>query len=104
MRFGNARFALLSRWSVSAVISMAPPAAVAAQVAPRQPVGVFTAAQADSGRAIYERTCAGCHGVNFEGSGDAPPLAGGTFLLKWGPKMISELLGEILQTMPPANP
>jgi hypothetical protein len=83
---------------------MAAPAAVAAQEAPRQPIGALTDAQAQSGRAIYNRNCAGCHGVNFEGSGDAPSLAGGTFMLKWGPKMVSELFGEILQTMPPANP
>jgi alcohol dehydrogenase (cytochrome c) len=83
---------------------MAAPAVVAAQEAPRQPIGAFTAAQAQSGRAIYDRNCAGCHGVGFEGSGDAPPLAGGTFMLKWGPRMVSELFGEILQNMPPANP
>ena len=69
-----------------------------------QPAGVFTAAQAQSGRAIYEQNCSACHGANFEGSGDAPALAGGTFMLKWGPKMVSELFGEILQNMPPTNP
>jgi alcohol dehydrogenase (cytochrome c) len=83
---------------------MATLAVSAAQEAARQPLGPFTAAQAQSGRAIYNRNCAGCHGVNFEGSGDAPSLAGGTFMLKWGPKMVSELFGDILQTMPPTNP
>jgi alcohol dehydrogenase (cytochrome c) len=53
---------------------------------------------------VYEQSCAGCHGQNFEGSGDAPALAGGTFLLKWRTKMVSELFGEILQTMPPTSP
>ena len=28
-------------------------------------------------------------------------VAGGTFMLKWGPKPVSELFGVILQTMPP---
>jgi len=42
--------------------------------------------------------------MDLEGSGDAPPLAGGTFMLKWGPKMVSELVGTILETMPPADP
>ena len=69
-----------------------------------QPAGVFTIAQAQAGRAVYEQNCSACHGANFEGSGDAPSLAGGTFMLKWGPKMVSELFGEILQTMPPTNP
>src|SRR5271170_2519637 len=66
--------------------------------------GIFTAAQAQSGRAIYTQNCAGCHGADFEGSGDAPALAGGTFMLKWRTKMVSELFGEILQNMPPTNP
>src|SRR5271165_1779454 len=65
---------------------------------------IFTSAQAESGRAIYAQSCSGCHGANFEGSGDAPPLAGGTFMLKWRPKMVSELFGEILQNMPTTNP
>jgi len=42
--------------------------------------------------------------MNLEGSGDAPALVGGTFLLKWRPKMVSELFGDILQTMPASNP
>jgi alcohol dehydrogenase (cytochrome c) len=78
--------------------------AMTAGIVPAQPAGVFTSAQAQAGRAVYEQNCSACHGVNFEGSGDAPSLVGGTFMLKWGPKMVSELFGEILQTMPPTNP
>src|SRR5215469_10731830 len=70
----------------------------------QRPVSVFTPEQADSGRMIYSQRCASCHGAQFEGSGDAPALTGGTFLLKWRSKMISELFGLILQTMPPTNP
>jgi alcohol dehydrogenase (cytochrome c) len=65
---------------------------------------MFTAEQSQSGRAIYTRICSGCHGADFEGSGDAPSLAGGTFMIKWRSRMVSELFVEILQTMPPANP
>ena len=65
---------------------------------------IFTAAQADAGRGVYDQNCAGCHGANFQGSGDAPALAGGTFMLHWRPKMVSELFGEIIQTMPPTSP
>src|SRR6266550_2712776 len=79
-------------------------AVLAAQQAPQPSAGVFTAEQAQSGRAIYDRNCSACHGLNFEGSGDAPALAGGTFMLKWRPKMVSELFGLILQTMPPTRP
>jgi alcohol dehydrogenase (cytochrome c) len=69
----------------------------------QQAGGIFTAAQAQSGRAIYDRNCSACHGATFEGSGDAPALAGPNFMLKWGPRMASELFGVILQTMPPTN-
>src|ERR1700675_4691306 len=93
------RSVLPSRLLLSAVLG-----AVTLAVVSAQPAGVFTAAQAQAGRAVYEQNCSACHGANFEGSGDAPTLAGGTFMLKWGPKMVSELFGEILQTMPPTSP
>ena len=47
-------------------------AALAAALSAQPPVGIFTAQQAELGRAIYDRTCAACHGPDFEGSGDAP--------------------------------
>jgi alcohol dehydrogenase (cytochrome c) len=65
---------------------------------------VFNSAQASSGAALYARVCAGCHGADLGGSGDAPALTGGTFMLKWRSKMVSELFGQIMQTMPPSNP
>src|ERR1019366_3901379 len=74
-----------------------------AQQAPAQTAAVFTAAQAQAGQGVYDQNCAGCHGANFQGSGDAPALAGGTFMLHWRPKMVSELFGEIIQTMPPTS-
>lgn len=68
------------------------------------PAAVLTQTQVESGLAVYEQGCAGCHGVDLEGSGGAPALVGGTFRLIWGPKMVSELFGVILQTMPPTSP
>jgi alcohol dehydrogenase (cytochrome c) len=65
---------------------------------------IFTIEQVQAGRAIYTRVCSACHGADLEGAGDAPALAGGTFLLKWRRKMASELVGEILQNMPPSDP
>ena len=90
------RSAILSRSLFSALLVVGVPDIITAQ----QPAGVFTLEQAQSGHALYNRNCAACHGIDLEGSGDAPPLAGGTFMLKWGPKMSSELFGLILQTMP----
>jgi alcohol dehydrogenase (cytochrome c) len=65
---------------------------------------VYSPGQATSGAALYAQACAACHGADLGGSGDAPALAGGTFMLKWRSKMVSELFGQILQTMPPTNP
>src|SRR5437016_3977347 len=96
------RSRLLYRVLFSAAVAVSAVGVVCAQQAPS--AGVYTAAQAQSGRAIYDRNCSACHGLDFEGSGDAPPLAGGTFMLKWRPKMVSELFGLILQTMPPTAP
>ena len=74
------------------------------QPAPQVTAGPFTDAQAQAGRGVYDQNCAGCHGRNLEGSGDAPALVGGTFMLTWRTKMVSELFGQILQTMPPTSP
>jgi len=76
----------------------------AAPLIAQQSAAIFTAAQAQSGSAVYSRTCAGCHGPDFEGSGNAPALAGPTFLLKWRQRPVSELFGEIMQSMPPTSP
>ena len=72
--------------------------------AAQESTAVISLAQVESGLAVYEQGCAGCHGVDLEGSGGAPALVGGTFRLIWGPKMVSELFGVILQTMPPTSP
>src|SRR5215217_709560 len=58
----------------------------------QQAAGAYTAAQAQAGQTGYAVQCAGCHGADFEGSGDAPALSGGTFRLKWGSKPVNELI------------
>jgi alcohol dehydrogenase (cytochrome c) len=85
---------------IAYIAAMAPFAA--AQQA--SPAAIFTAEQLQAGHTIYTRVCSACHGADLEGTGDAPALAGGTFLLKWRLKMASELVGEILQNMPPSDP
>ena len=92
--------ALLSRLFLCVILGMV---ALSFVALPQTP-GVFTAEQASNGGGVYSQNCAACHGINMEGSGDAPALAGGSFMLKWRPKMVSELFGEILQTMPANNP
>jgi alcohol dehydrogenase (cytochrome c) len=64
------------------------------------PAGAFTAAQAQAGREVYDAACAGCHGPDLGGAGEAPPLAGANFLTAWGPLTAADLLGRISATMP----
>jgi len=66
--------------------------------------GVYTAAQAGAGSALYSQTCSGCHGTDFQGSGDAPALAGDDFMLGWGSKRVRDLVAKIHDTMPPTAP
>jgi alcohol dehydrogenase (cytochrome c) len=79
-------------------------ASVGGQQAPPAAGSVFTAAQAQAGEAAYAQQCAGCHGADFRGGGDAPPVAGVDFRAKWGPRAINELFTYLVQTMPPTSP
>lgn len=74
-------------------------ALLTAQSAP----SVFTAAQADSGRAAYAAQCATCHGDRLEGQFEAPPLAGGAFQAVWRDRRIAELVQYIATRMPPGH-
>ena len=69
-----------------------------------QAPAIYTAAQAQAGQDAYSQQCAGCHGADYTGSGDAPALAGTNFRTKWGPRAANELFTYIAQTMPPTNP
>lgn len=62
----------------------------------------FTTAQQGEGRAIYEQSCALCHGANLEGV-SAPPLIGDTNLDSDTPR-VGELYGTILHDMPRNKP
>lgn len=75
---------------------------VAALDAARQAAeGVYTAAQAAAGRVVYERECARCHQANLQGSFEAPPLAGESFLRFWGDLSPRDLFDRISRSMPP---
>lgn len=68
--------------------------------AAQQPAGgSYTAAQATSGQAVYDRRCAGCHLKDMSGS-TGPGLAGQSFLDGWGNKPASEFFELIKSTMP----
>ena len=65
--------------------------------------GVYTAAQAASGRAVYERECAVCHQANLQGSFEAPQLAGDSFLRFWADLSPGDLFVRVSGSMPPGE-
>ncbi len=87
-------------WLAAVVLASEVAAAGAAQL---PEAGVYTAAQAESGRAIYERECAVCHQTNLQGSFEAPQLAGESFLRFWGDLSPADLLVRISGSMPPGE-
>src|SRR5688572_3460876 len=61
--------------------------------------GVYSAAQAQRGAALYKAQCVSCHGANLEG-GVGPMLAGEGFMAAWGGRSMAELVDKIQNTMP----
>ena len=66
--------------------------------------GVFTAAQATRGAALYKTQCASCHGVDLSGGKDAPALTGADFLGFWDKTPVSDLVTKIRDSMPQSAP
>jgi len=64
---------------------------------------VYTDAQAQRGKAIYDGQCAPCHGADAAG-GLGPPLAGADFLRAWDKRPLIDLADKIEKTMPATNP
>ncbi len=66
--------------------------------------GVYTAAQAATGKAGYDAKCLTCHGAELSGAEMAPPLAGGVFLGNWSGQSVGDLATRIHTTMPANDP
>ena len=64
----------------------------------------FTAAQVAQGRAVYDTTCAMCHGANFDDGPLAKPLKGDAFMRTYGGKPARALFDVLRTTMPTGNP
>jgi mono/diheme cytochrome c family protein len=64
--------------------------------------GVYSAAQATRGEAIYKDNCAACHGDDLAGSGPMPPLKGAEFTANY--KTLGDLFDKVHTTMPASNP
>jgi mono/diheme cytochrome c family protein len=77
------------------------PLCLAAPLARGQALAVFTAEQAQQGKALYAHDCASCHGPDLEG-GNGPALTGPDFrqLLTDQHRTAASLLEVITQTMP----
>ena len=61
--------------------------------------GVYTAAQAERGRAVVETHCGECHQEDLSG-GEGPALIGPTFMVKWEMQSVERLFHKIRDTMP----
>jgi mono/diheme cytochrome c family protein len=66
--------------------------------------GVFTAAQADRGGAVYAQSCANCHGAGLEGADMSPALAGAAFMASWNDLTLGDLFERIRISMPADRP
>jgi mono/diheme cytochrome c family protein len=67
--------------------------------------GVFSAAQAEAGKAVYTMQCSLCHRDSLAGGiNESPPLKGARFLSDWEAMPVRALYSRILSTMPKADP
>jgi quinoprotein glucose dehydrogenase len=88
------------------VLALAAPGAALQAQTPTRSVkdGVYSAAQAARGKAIYAARCSACHGAGLEGADVAPTLAGPRFLDNWQGQSVGDLAGRIRTTMPLDDP
>jgi mono/diheme cytochrome c family protein len=63
--------------------------------------GVFTAAQAKRGQALFKKHCESCHSSDLTGGADgAPALVGTDFLGFWDNTPVADLVSKIKESMP----
>ena len=66
--------------------------------------GVYNAAQADRGKALFSQNCTRCHGEALDGRDEIPPLKGAHFMANWEGQSLADLVQRIRNTMPLDNP
>ena len=64
---------------------------------------VYSAAQANAGRTVYQASCASCHLPDLAGRNEAPQLAGNNFMNTWRARSTRDLFEFIQSTMPPTG-
>jgi quinoprotein glucose dehydrogenase len=77
-----------------------------AQNAPQRSVwsGIYSAAQADRGKTVYDSRCSKCHGDDLGGKDEVPQLSGAHFMADWQGQSVADLVQRIRTTMPLDNP
>jgi len=63
--------------------------------------GVYTEAQAASGKILFDQHCSSCHHVTLRGSAHGSELTGAAFMAKWGPRTTADLYRYNSANMPP---
>ena len=66
--------------------------------------GVYTSAQADKGKTLFEDNCAKCHGSTLDGNDEIPQLKGSHFMSDWEAQTVADLIERVHTTMPMDNP
>ena len=66
--------------------------------------GVYSAAQADHGRALFDDNCAKCHQSTLDGMDEIPALKGSHFMADWEQQSVADLMDRVHTTMPMDNP
>jgi mono/diheme cytochrome c family protein len=66
--------------------------------------GVYTAAQAARGAAIYEDSCSSCHATDLLGAGPMPALTGPGFRKEWNGQPLGDLFERMSVSMPADKP
>ena len=66
--------------------------------------GIYTAAQADRGKAVYAANCAPCHGDKLEGGTSGPELSGMSFTGGYKDGTAYALYSKISMDMPSSAP
>jgi mono/diheme cytochrome c family protein len=66
--------------------------------------GVYTTAQADHGRQLFDDNCAKCHQSTLDGMDEIPALKGSHFMADWEQQSANDLMERVHTTMPLDNP
>ena len=66
--------------------------------------GVYSAAQATRGEALYVANCSACHARTLEGGDMAPGLTGSVFMANWDGLTVGDLFERIRISMPLDQP